>query len=307
MTLPHTQTGLYVNKNKNTQQPTQINMHSTYTLSIEADVTAALKEDLGGTLNPERDITANLIDANTQCEAKIITRESGILCGRKWAEQSFFQIDPNIKLNWLKDDGDKLKQNDTLVTIHGMARAIMTAERTALNFLQFLSGTATTTHSYQKHFENTQTTILDTRKTIPQYRNAQKYAVACGRGGNHRMGLYDAFLIKENHIKACGSIEKAVTKARSTYPNIPIEIEVESLEELHKAIDADADIVMLDNFNDQQVLEAVLIANGKCKLEVSGNITEERLLKLAKTGVDYVSSGALTKHVKALDLSLLIV
>lgn len=281
-------------------------MEQDYSLKIAEDVRAALIEDLGGSLAPNNDITANLIDADVYATAKVITREDGILCGQKWASEAFVQLDPKIELSWLKQDGQRIQKNDILFTITGNARAILTAERTALNFLQFLSGTATVTQSYADLLAKSITKLLDTRKTIPRYRQAQKYAVICGGGENHRMGLYDAFLIKENHIKACGSIEKAIEKARSMETGKPIELEVENLDELHQAIRAGADIVMLDNFNNEQVQKAVLLADGRCKLEVSGNITEKRLLELANTGVDYVSSGALTKHVKALDLSLLI-
>jgi nicotinate-nucleotide pyrophosphorylase (carboxylating) len=228
------------------------------------------------------------------------------LCGKQWASAAFLITDPSLELTWYKEEGDSIQANDTLVTISGSARSILTAERTALNFLQFLSGTATTTKVYTKILEACKTNLLDTRKTIPRYRQAQKYAVICGGGINHRMGLYDAFLIKENHIKACGNIQKAVNKARSMAPSKPIEVEVESLEELNQAILAGADTIMLDNFSNEQIREAVAITNGRCKLEVSGNIVKERLHELAQTGVDYVSSGALTKHVKALDLSLLI-
>jgi nicotinate-nucleotide pyrophosphorylase (carboxylating) len=273
---------------------------------VKEDVTAALIEDLGGQLNPENDITAMLIDAGERANAIIITRENGVLCGKEWANEAFKQVDPSLDLIWYKKDGDVLCENDKIVEITGSARAILTAERTALNFLQFLSATATVSHCYSKILKSSVTNVLDTRKTIPRYRQAQKYAVICGGGVNHRMGLYDAFLIKENHIKACGSIKKAVEKARKLQPGISIELEVENIDELNQAIEAGADIVMLDNFTTQQVQEAVSIAKGRCKLEVSGNITDERLLELANTGVDYVSSGALTKDVKALDLSLLI-
>jgi nicotinate-nucleotide pyrophosphorylase (carboxylating) len=273
---------------------------------IEEDVKAALVEDLGGQLDVKNDITANLIDEDTQAKARIITREPGILCGQQWASAAFLITDPSLRLVWHKEEGDNIHADDTLLSISGSARSILTAERTALNFLQLLSGTATTTKMYTKILDGCKTNLLDTRKTIPRYRQAQKYAVICGGGVNHRMGLYDAFLIKENHIKACGNIQKAVNKARSMASNKPVEVEVESLEELNQAILAGADTIMLDNFSNEQIREAVAITNGRCKLEVSGNIVKERLHELAQTGVDYVSSGALTKHVKALDLSLLI-
>ncbi|MBT1450530.1 carboxylating nicotinate-nucleotide diphosphorylase [Glaciecola sp. XM2] len=273
---------------------------------IKDDVAVALQEDLGGELRCENDITANLIDKDATARAHIITREAGILCGQQWASEAFYACDSAVQLQWHKEDGDVLLPSDRLLSISGNARAILTAERTALNFLQFLSATATTTHRYAQFLSDVKTQLLDTRKTLPRYRQAQKYAVVCGGGTNHRIGLYDAFLIKENHIKACGSIQKAVEKARTMAPDKPIEVEVESLDELNQAISASVDIVMLDNFNNEQILQAVACADGRCKLEVSGNIVEERLRELAQTGVDFVSSGALTKHVNALDLSLLI-
>ncbi|WP_395344721.1 carboxylating nicotinate-nucleotide diphosphorylase [Ningiella sp. W23] len=290
------------------------NLLNHYQCDIKGDVQAALTEDLLddaskgelGSSPSDFDITAQLIDDKQSCRARIITREHGVLCGAAWAQEAFTQVDKSLTLNWRKADGDSLNENDIIVEVSGNARSILTAERTALNFLQFLSGTATVTHCYSKLLQHSTTTLLDTRKTLPRYRQAQKYAVVCGGGKNHRIGLYDAFLIKENHIKACGSIQKAISKARRLKPDTSIELEVENIDELHQAILAGADTVMLDNFNNKQVQEAVALASGKCKLEVSGNITDERLLELASTGVDFVSSGALTKHVKALDLSLLI-
>jgi nicotinate-nucleotide pyrophosphorylase (carboxylating) len=253
-----------------------------------------------------KDITANLISSDANCEAHVICREDIVMCGREWATQAFLILDPNIQLNWHFNDGDAVAANASLVNIKGNARCILTSERTALNFLQLLSGTATTTASYVKHLSGSATQLLDTRKTIPGFRQAQKYAVACGGGKNHRMGLFDAFLIKENHIKACGSIPNAIFQAKSLHPEKTLEIEVESLQELEQAIAAGTDIAMLDNFSTEQIQKAVSINNQQCKLEVSGNITEQRLAELAKTGVDFVSSGAITKHVKAVDLSLLI-
>jgi nicotinate-nucleotide pyrophosphorylase (carboxylating) len=284
-----------------------------YKLSIKQDVNRALVEDLcltpqtnGQLIDASNDITAMLIDAETVAEAKIITREDIVLCGQAWASEAFKQIDPSIALTWQVNDGDAVDANSTLLVIKGKARAILSAERTALNFLQMLSGTATTTAYYVKCLQGSRTRLLDTRKTIPGFRQAQKYAVACGGGKNHRIGLYDAYLIKENHIKACGSITNAIIQAKHLQSEKPVEIEVENLEELTQAIAAGADIIMLDNFSTKLVYEAVTLNNEQCKLEVSGNITLERLAELAKTGVDYISSGAITKHVKAVDLSLLI-
>jgi nicotinate-nucleotide pyrophosphorylase (carboxylating) len=278
-----------------------------YQFNIPKQVEDALLEDLGGQISVQNDITAMLIDEDTVMSAKIITREDCVVCGKAWVNEVFKQIDKGVELNWQCDDGTVLKANDTIVYIKGNARAILTAERSALNFLQTLSGTATTTATYVKYLENSQTKLLDTRKTIPGMRQAQKYAVACALGQNHRMGLYDAFLIKENHIDACGGIKNAVSKAKSMQPGLPIEVEVESLDELVEAIDSGVNTIMLDNFSTERIFEAVVINAGRCKLEVSGNITFDRLKELAATGVDYVSSGALTKNVRAVDLSLITV
>ncbi|MEG3765628.1 carboxylating nicotinate-nucleotide diphosphorylase [Alteromonas sp. 14N.309.X.WAT.G.H12] len=272
--------------------------------SIRAQVNLALAEDLGGTPDPAFDITANLIDSSTQAEATVITREDCIVCGIDWAHAAFSLVDPTITLTWHVADGDSAKAGDTLLSLSGPARGILTAERTALNFLQTLSATATAAHEYASLLADSQTRILDTRKTLPGLRLAQKYAVACGGGVNHRIGLFDAYLIKENHIFACGSIEKAVATAKSMNPNKPVEVEVESLEELEQALSAGADIIMLDNFTNDQIRSAVASTKGRSKLEVSGNITKERLGSLANLGVDYISSGALTKHIQAVDLSL---
>jgi nicotinate-nucleotide pyrophosphorylase (carboxylating) len=276
-----------------------------YQINMSKQVEDALLEDLGGQISVQNDITAMLIDADATMSAKIITREHCVLCGSAWVDEVFAQINKDIKLDWQYKDGDALNAGETIVYIQGNARAILTAERSALNFLQTLSGTATTTASYVKYLENTNTKLLDTRKTLPGLRQAQKYAVACARGMNHRMGLYDAFLIKENHIQACGSIKNAVSKAKSMHPDLPIEVEVENLHELDEAINSGVNTIMLDNFTTELIEEAVVINAGRCKLEVSGNITFDRLQELAKTGVDYISSGALTKHVTAIDLSLI--
>ncbi len=272
--------------------------------AIREQVSNALIEDLGGELNAANDITANLIDESVNAKATIITREPCVVCGIAWANQAFALIDESVSLTWHVKDGDKVDANTVLVSLEGAARAILTAERTALNFLQTLSATATVTAFYAKFLDGSNTKILDTRKTLPGLRHAQKYAVRCGGGQNHRVGLFDAFLIKENHIFSCGNIEKAVSRAKTMMPGKPVEVEVESLTELEQALGAGADIVMLDNFSNEQIQQAVALNKGQCKLEVSGNITDERLASLAKLGVDYISSGALTKHVQAIDLSL---
>ena len=272
--------------------------------AIREQVSNALIEDLGGELNAANDITANLIDESVNAKATIITREPCVVCGIAWANQAFALIDESVSLTWHVKDGDKVDANTVLVRLEGSARAILTAERTALNFLQTLSATATVTAFYAKYLDGSNTKILDTRKTLPGLRHAQKYAVRCGGGQNHRVGLFDAFLIKENHIFSCGNIEKAVSRAKTMMRGKPVEVEVEDLTELEQALRAGADIVMLDNFSNEQIQQAVALNKGQCKLEVSGNITDERLASLAKLGVDYISSGALTKHVQAIDLSL---
>ncbi|MDU0354300.1 carboxylating nicotinate-nucleotide diphosphorylase [Paraglaciecola aquimarina] len=271
---------------------------------IKQAVQIALTEDLAGKHPDIGDITANLIAKDHQISAQIITREECVLAGAAWVTETFCQLNPDIELQWHAKDGQALVANQTIVTLSGNARHILTGERTALNFLQSLSGTATVVAEYVKELEGTKTKLLDTRKTIPSMRLAQKYAVTCGGGQNHRVGLFDAYLIKENHIMACGSIQAAIDKAREHNDKLPIEVEVESIEELQQAIQAKADIVMLDNFNLAMVAKAVEVNKGQCKLEVSGNITKGRLRELANAGVDFISSGALTKHVQAIDLSL---
>ncbi len=266
---------------------------------IHQSVATALEEDIR-----TGDITAELIPADACTVATLITREKMILCGRAWVEQSFRQLDPTITLQWHHEDGDPVAANETLVTMEGSARTLLSGERTAMNFLQTLSAVATTTHHYVETIQGSTTRILDTRKTLPGLREAQKYAVRCGGGHNHRMGLYDAFLIKENHIAASGSISAAVIQAREINPNQPVEVEVESLEELQQALDAGSDIIMLDNFTLQQMEQAVTLNQGHAKLEVSGNVTDEKLAAIAATGVDFISIGALTKHIRAIDLSM---
>ncbi|AQQ00193.1 nicotinate-nucleotide diphosphorylase (carboxylating) [Pseudoalteromonas aliena] len=267
-------------------------------------VTLALDEDLNYQTAQEGDITAQLIPQNEQASAKVITREDCIFCGKDIILEVFKQVDPTVNVTVLINDGDAVKANSTLFTASGSARSILTAERTALNFVQTLSGTATTTAHYVKELSGTTTQLLDTRKTIPGLRALQKYAVKCGGGANHRIGLFDAFLIKENHIAACGTIDKAVTQAKLNHPNKPIEVEVESLNELDQAINAGADIIMLDNFSVEQIKQAVVLTNKRAKLEVSGNMTLQTLKTYSQAGVDFISSGALTKNLQSIDLSM---
>ncbi|MBC8519071.1 MAG: carboxylating nicotinate-nucleotide diphosphorylase [Gammaproteobacteria bacterium] len=267
--------------------------------SIYRAVSNALEEDI-----QSGDVTAQLIPEKTMATATILTRDDMVLCGREWVDESFHQLDPSILLTWNMEDGAAVSANQILVTIQGSARALLTAERTAMNFLQTLSATATITRQYTEQIAESHAEILDTRKTIPGMREAQKYAVHCGGGTNHRMGLYDAFLIKENHIAACGSIKSAVERAREISSNEKIEVEVESINELNEAVAAESDVIMLDNFSLQQMREAVSLNSGRALLEVSGNVSLEQLKDIADTGVDYISIGALTKHVHAIDLSM---
>ncbi len=274
-------------------------------------VTIALNEDLNNQTATDGDITAQLIPENQQATANVISRDECIFCGKALVIEVFKQVNPSIKLSFSVNDGDLVKENELLFTAEGSARGILTAERTALNFVQTLSGTATTTSEYVKELQGTQTQLLDTRKTIPGLRALQKYAVTCGGGQNHRIGLFDAFLIKENHIAACGGIDKAVAQAKQNHSKLKVEVEVESLDELEQALNAGADIIMLDNFTVIQIQQAVKLTlefntshSQQTKLEVSGNMTFETLVEYAQAGVDYISSGALTKHVKAVDLSM---
>lgn len=283
---------------------------------ITKTVTWALCEDLGvndyNELANSSDITAELIPAENQAVANIISRDECVICGVAWVNEVFKQLDSiyntNTKITWFVNDGQHVTANTTLFELSGNARILLTGERTALNFLQSLSGTATITSSYVKHLEGTTTKLLDTRKTLPGLRSAQKYAVTCGGGVNHRIGLFDAFLIKENHIAACGSIEQAISTARINHADKTVEVEVESIDELTQALNAGADIIMLDNFSTQMIEQAVKltaeISAGNTKLEVSGNMTLATLKDYAKSGVDFISVGALTKHVQAVDLSM---
>ena len=267
-------------------------------------VTLALDEDLNYQSAEQGDITAQLIPQAEQAHAKVITREDCIFCGKDLIIEVFKQVDPSVVVNICVNDGDFVSANSTLFTASGSARAILTAERTALNFVQTLSGTATTTAHYVKELSGTSTQLLDTRKTIPGLRALQKYAVKCGGGANHRIGLFDAFLIKENHIAACGGINNAVAQAKLNHADKSIEVEVESFDELEQAINAGADIIMLDNFNPEQIRQAVSITNKRAKLEVSGNMTLETLKAYSQAGVDFISSGALTKNLQSIDLSM---
>lgn len=271
---------------------------------IRRAVTAALAEDLGFLPLADGDITASLIPATQQASASIITREACVVCGTAFADEVFRQLGAEVSINWQVKEGDKVAADTVLCRLTGPARILLTGERSALNFLQLLSATATTTAHYVQFLHGSNTRLLDTRKTLPGLRFAQKYAVTVGGGKNHRIGLFDAFLIKENHIAAAGSIANAVATARQNFPGKPVEVETENLAELQQALDAGADIIMLDNFSRADIQQAVKLNNGKAKLEVSGNITCERLTELAATGVDYISSGALTKHVQAIDLSM---
>ena len=266
---------------------------------IDPIVKLALDEDIGS-----GDITAGLVGRNERASATVITREAGVLCGTQFVDAVFATVDPDVTVVWKKADGDALAVNDVLFTLEGNARSILTGERAALNFLQMLSGTASYSASLARIIEGTKTKLLDTRKTIPGFRNAQKYAVTCGGCFNHRIGLFDAFLIKENHIAACGGIRQAVEQARQNAPGKPVEVEVESLEELDHALTAGADRIMLDNFSLEDMRRGVAIAAGRAELEASGNVTEATLRGIAETGVDFISIGALTKVVIPLDLSM---
>jgi len=273
-------------------------------LEITRAVSDALREDLGGSLTATADITANLIPADARNTATLITREHGVFCGQAWAEEVFKQLGGEVKIDWHVQDGDQVKPNQVLCTLEGPARALLTGERNAMNFIQTLSGCASITAQYAKQLEGTECRLLDTRKTIPGLRSALKYAVACGGGFNHRIGVFDAYLIKENHIIACGGITQAISTAKQLNPGKPVEVETESLQELEEAIQAGADIIMLDNFSIEMMREAVAINAGRAALENSGNVTLETIGDYARTGVDYISVGALTKHIKALDLSM---
>lgn len=267
---------------------------------LSSTVANALREDIGS-----GDITAQLIAATATATAQILSRERAVLCGTAWVNEVIRQVDPALQIDWHAQDGDSIEPNQRLATLRGSARHLLTAERCALNFLQTLSGTATASRHYASLVAHTQVRLLDTRKTLPGLRTAQKYAVVIGGCHNHRMGLYDAFLIKENHIHACGSITAAVARARALHPDKPVEVEVETLTQLREALTTDAQTIMLDNFDMNAMREAVTIAGGRVRLEASGGINLSTLAAVAETGVDYISIGALTKDCKAVDLSML--
>ena len=274
---------------------------------IKKQVQQSINEDLGTNTNSKfnsQDVTASLVSENKESKAQLICREKAILCGKDWFNTAFELLGSEIKINWHFNDGDEINNNDVICEIIGNAREILTAERTALNFLQTMSATATQTSIYVKAIEMTDCKILDTRKTIPGLRLAQKYAVTCGGGVNHRVGLYDMVLIKENHIHAAGSIALAVKVAKEKFEGLKIEVEVENIDELQQAIDSNVDRVLLDNMDITTLCEAVKLTGKKLDLEASGNITLETILSVAETGVDYISTGAITKNINAIDFSL---
>lgn len=267
---------------------------------IASCVRRALSEDMG-----TGDLTAELIPADSVSKASVICREEAILCGTAWFDEVYRQLDGEVGISWNANDGDTMQKGQTVCTLRGSTRALLSGERSALNFIQLLSATASVTRRYVEAMGETETKLLDTRKTIPGLRTAQKYAVCCGGGYNHRMGLYDAILIKENHIHAAGGIAEAVGAAKRSQRQVEVEVEVENLNELKQAIDAGADSILLDNFSYEDMQEAVKLNDGKTKLEVSGGVEMDTLKSIAETGVDYISVGALTKHIRAIDFSML--
>jgi len=266
---------------------------------ITDNVAAAMREDVGS-----GDLTAGLIPAQQHARARIITRDAAVVAGTAWVDEVFRVLDPAVEVRWQVADGERVVPEQVLFELAGPARALLTGERSALNFLQLLSGTATRCRHYADLVQDTAVRLLDTRKTLPGLRRAQKYAVTCGGCYNHRIGLFDAFLIKENHIAACGGIAQAVAAARQLAPGRPVEVEVESLQELEQALGAGADIVMLDELSLADMRTAVALTAGRAKLEASGGVNQDTLLGIAETGVDYISIGTLTKDVKAVDLSM---
>lgn len=267
-------------------------------------VSVALKEDLGQSVDYKKDITGQLLNVDAQASARIITREHGVFCGKQWLDEVFLQLGGQVIIDWKVQDGETVTPNQVLCEMQGPSQILLTGERTSLNFIQTLSSVSSITAEYVKQIAGTRAKLLDTRKTIPGLRTALKYAVLMGGGFNHRLGLSDAYLIKENHIISAGSVEQAVELARSAHPYVPIEIEVESLDELLRALKAQADIIMLDNFTPVMMKEAVVLTAGKAALEVSGDVTLDTITEFAETGVDFISVGALTKHIKAMDLSM---
>ena len=267
--------------------------------SVKKNVAAALEEDLGS-----GDVTASLIQESTRISAKVISREEAVFCGKLWVTETVKQMSDQVSVSWHVDDGEWLKKDQLLFSLKGPARPILSAERTILNFCQLLSGTATKAYRYSQLLDNSKVQVLDTRKTVPGLRIAQKYAVECGGCKNHRIGLFDAFLIKENHIISCGGIENAIRLAKEKHPGLEVEVEVENLEELDKAISAGADIALIDNFTPGTTKQAVEMAKGKIKLEASGGITLASITEIIDSGVDYISIGDLTKEVIPVDLSM---
>ena len=275
-------------------------VHSQEALEAIRDaVRIALQEDIG-----PGDVTASLSSCDKLTEATVICRDEAILCGQHWFNQALHLLDADIKIDWQTEDGYSMQADTTVCTVQGKAKAILSAERTALNFLQTLSATATCTRQYVERISGTSAQILDTRKTLPGMRYAQKYAVKCGGGINHRMGLYDAILIKENHIAMAGSIHKAVTTAKQKFPGLKLEVEVEDLEEFKQALQTQADAVLLDNFSLPELRQAVRLNRDRKKLEASGNIDLNNIRETTKTGVHYISIGAITKNIQAVDFSV---
>src|SRR6185437_12617032 len=269
---------------------------------LDTQVSNALSEDIGS-----GDVTAELVPATQMVRGRVITRENAVLCGRPWVAATFHSLDPNIQLRWRADDGEQIVADQVLFEIAGPARAVLTGERTALNFLQLLSATATAARSFVDAVAGTGCIILDTRKTLPGLRTAQKYAVRCGGAQNHRMGLYDMVLIKENHIAAAGSLSGAIASARRVAPGLPVEVEVESLAEFAEALAARPDIILVDEFTQSDMRKAVAINRADAqpvKIEASGSVSVDTVRAIAETGVDYISVGSLTKHVRAIDLSM---
>lgn len=270
-----------------------------YFHDLNLNITTALKEDIG-----HGDLSASLVDETQRATARVITKENAVVCGRPWFDAVFTHLDKSTAINWYCEEGEQVEAGTLLCELKGNARVLLSGERSALNFLQTLSATATTTSHYVAELKESKTQLLDTRKTLPGLRLAQKYAVHCGGGRNHRIGLYDAILLKENHIMAAGGIAKAISSAKSLYPNVLVEVETENLEEVQQALQAAADIIMLDNFSLEMIADAVKLNANRAKLEVSGNVEINQLKTLASTQVDFISTGAITKHIQAIDLSM---
>ena len=273
-----------------------------FNLVVETDIHTSFAEDIGS-----GDLTAQLIPQQTQASAQVISREHAVICGRPWFNQAFLQLDPAVKINWLIEEGQQVIANTKLCTLQGNARALLSVERTALNWLQSLSGTASLAYDYAQAVAGIDVKVLDTRKTVPGMRIAQKYAVKMGGCENHRVGLYDAVLIKENHIIACGSLQQAVLQSRQQNPDVLIELEVESLQQLEQALSLPLDRIMLDNFSLDEMREAVALVQGRINLEASGNVNLKTIRGIAETGVDYISVGLLTKDIQAVDLSMRVI